>query len=559
MKDKNLQSKRITDEDNINGKYYQIRQKKHIIRLSVLYLIPLILLSIYFQFHYSRVISESQVQHLKSIAEYESKMLDLFLEERIVNLTNIIDDPKLQNPPSSSILESYLEKLKRDSDVFIDIGFFDSSGVQLAYIGPEPYLEKRNYREESWYKELKYGEERYIITDIYLGFRKNPHFTIGVKRHIENQLVVLRATLDPKKIYEYITSIEGSEDSYISIVNKDGYYQLVTPHVGTILETSSIIPTKHANWGVEEIEINEKSIIYAYSWLRNAGWAVIAQNKDEGYTFSGYQRSNLIFSTVIIFILFIIIVIRANKIVESEREKDIVKHQLVHASKLASVGELASGIAHEINNPLAIIASEAGLIKDLMNPEYSPDTKVEDFIPNIDNINEAVFRCRDITRKLLNFVRKNEIELQRRNIHSIIDEITGGFLEHNMAVSNIEIIKVYCSGLPSVITDSNQVKQVFLNILNNAVDAIKPPGTITISTSFDDKNIFIAFTDTGKGMSEDEIAHIFLPFYTTKREEKGTGLGLSISHGIIENLGGKIEVESTPGRGSTFTIILPNK
>ena len=133
-----------------------------------------------------------------------------------------------------------------------------------------------------------------------------------------------------------------------------------------------------------------------------------------------------------------------------------------------------------------------------------------------------------------------------------------GFYERELAVSNITIKKKYCQQTPEIITDANQFKQVLLNIINNAKDAIKPPGKITIATNIEDKLISISITDTGKGISKEEMGRIFLPFYTTKEVGKGTGLGLSVSYGIIKNLGGKIEVESIPGKGSTFKIILPS-
>ena len=152
-------------------KHYRELKRRNIIRLVLTYSLPLILLSIYFYFQYDTIISESKRLHLKAIAENQANTLNLFLTERVVNLANLIDDPRFEIPPSSEAMQDYLRELKKSSETFVDIGFFDSSGVQTAYAGPYPSLEKRNYSTETWYINLKQSPDYFIITDIYLGFR----------------------------------------------------------------------------------------------------------------------------------------------------------------------------------------------------------------------------------------------------------------------------------------------------------------------------------------------------------------------------------------------------
>jgi two-component system NtrC family sensor kinase len=253
-----------------------------------------------------------------------------------------------------------------------------------------------------------------------------------------------------------------------------------------------------------------------------------------------------------------IILRRARRSVALQEDSDIARAQLVHAAKLASVGELAAGIAHEINNPLAAINEEAGLVKDLMDPAFGTPVKPEELVHHLDSIQESVFRCRDITRKLLGFVRKTEVDLGEHDIHGLIDEVVDGLLRHEMEVSNIEIVRKYGDGIPRMKTDGNQLQQVILNIINNGIDALEGnSGRISIATTRDGSNIRIALSDTGKGIKPEEMENIFVPFYTTKEVGKGTGLGLSVSYGIVKSLGGTIEVESVPGKGSTFSIVLP--
>lgn len=549
----------LADSLPFNREHYRELKRRQIIRLLFTYLGPLIILVSFFSLQYSTLVSESRKIHLSAIAENQSNTLNLFLSERIVNLDNMIDDPRFPHPAASADLQTFLARLKRNSKSFVDVGYFDSSGVQTAYAGPYPSLEKRNYSSEEWYTNLKNHDENYIITDIYLGFRQVPHFTIAVSRIINGQFVVLRATLDPGIIYEYMRSLEGANEVFVSIVNKAGYYQLVTPHIGTPLESSSIVPPQSPRLGAEAVKIDRSTITYAYSWLRLADWALIVQpSASPGGFFSGLNTRLMIIAGAMIILIVLIILFRANKLVEMQMEADRTRAQLEHASKLASVGELAAGIAHEINNPLAVINEEAGLIRDYMNPEFGKTMSREQLEEHLNTIHDSVFRCRDITHKLLRFVRKSDIELKLHDVHKIIDSVLDGFLMREMAVSNIEIEKKFGEDIPAIQTDSNQLQQVILNIINNAVDAMEGhAGKIWIKTNRENGRVIISIKDNGKGIKQADMERLFMPFFTTKEVGKGTGLGLSVSYGIIKSLGGNIEVDSKVRQGSTFIIVLP--
>jgi two-component system NtrC family sensor kinase len=487
--------------------------------------------------------------------------VDLFLRERLANISNLIYDPKLRVPPSKEDMEKLLLTLRNSSNTFVDIDFFDSTGNQIAYAGPYPSLEKKNYSKEPWFISLKSKPDKFITTDIYLGFRKQPHFTLAVNRILNNHYIVLRTTLDPKKFYNYLSSLEGSKEIHTSIVNQEGYYQL-SP-TGITGERSLITPAISPKVDSDKINEKGKSIFYAYAWLNTCNWAVIVQwvSREERAFLTNIHLPILAFSVMTIILILVIIIIRAKMIVHTIREADQTRAQLsdslLQASKLAAVGELASGIAHEINNPLAIINEEVGLIQDAMDPNYQLQEIIDNLPQHLDNIKQAVFRCRDITYKLLTFVRKSEMNLQNHNIHELLDEVITGFYKEELAVSEIKIIRNYTAEPVQVQTDKNQIQQVFLNLINNAIDALEGSGEIIISTAVKQGRVKINISDTGKGMTQEELEKIFMPFYTTKKAGKGTGLGLSISYGIIKNLNGKISAESVLMHGSTFTLDLP--
>jgi two-component system NtrC family sensor kinase len=242
-----------------------------------------------------------------------------------------------------------------------------------------------------------------------------------------------------------------------------------------------------------------------------------------------------------------------------ERKKAASDEVAMQSSKMAALGKMAAGIAHEINNPLAVIGEKAGWMKDLLGMEdVAQSENFQELSDAVHKIEYHVVRAKTVTHRLLGFARRMEPLTERVNINTVMDESID-FLENEARYRNIDIQTNYAPDLPLVTTDQSQLQQVFLNIINNAIDAIGKDGEININTRTTRKNheISIEISDNGPGMSKEVLQRIFDPFFTTKEVGKGTGLGLSISYSIIEKLGGRIMVASEEGQGTTFTIYLP--
>lgn len=244
---------------------------------------------------------------------------------------------------------------------------------------------------------------------------------------------------------------------------------------------------------------------------------------------------------------------------KAERARRESEQLLLQAHKMEAIGRLAAGIAHEINNPLAIINEKAGLIKDFL--EFSGDITQdkEKFLGLIQGIFESVNRCRTITHRLLGFSRRMDVSYNTIDLNDTLREVIE-FVEKEILYKNIRLEMKLGEGIPQILSDKGQLEQVFLNILNNAVDAVDKGGTISIVTDRKDEDtVIVAIRDNGHGIPEQIMKHIFEPFYTTKEKGRGTGLGLSISYGIIQKLGGNILVESTVNKGTTLTLEIPVK
>jgi len=233
-----------------------------------------------------------------------------------------------------------------------------------------------------------------------------------------------------------------------------------------------------------------------------------------------------------------------------ERKLQETFMQLASSEKLASLGKLAAGIAHEINNPLGGILIYASLMMEDLPPD---DPKRGDLA----RIVQEAGRCKEIVKSLLEFARLSEPKMEAVDINRSIAEGLF-FLENQALFHNIKIVKNLDPHLPLALGNASQLKQVFMNIIVNAAEAMHGSGTLTISTSYlpEKKKILIAFTDTGEGIPEENLSRIFDPFFTTKEVGKGTGLGLSTAYGIIESHGSKIDVKSKVGEGTTFSFEL---
>jgi two-component system NtrC family sensor kinase len=240
----------------------------------------------------------------------------------------------------------------------------------------------------------------------------------------------------------------------------------------------------------------------------------------------------------------------ASELADSYEQLVSARKAMVQSEKLASLGKMASGIAHEINNPLTGVLTFSSLLKDeLKDTPYTEDLSVI--------INETL-RCRKIVKGLLDFARNTNVEKAVANINDLIREAMA-ILEKHVTYGNVKFYLDLDESLPLIEFDISLMRSVFNNLAENAAHAMPYGGDLYITTGYarKDNNVIIVFRDTGEGISEENITRIFDPFFTTKEAGKGTGLGLAVIYGIIERHNGSITVASTPGQGATFTITLP--
>ncbi len=234
---------------------------------------------------------------------------------------------------------------------------------------------------------------------------------------------------------------------------------------------------------------------------------------------------------------------------DAEQERARLQKQLMHADRLATIGQLAAGVAHELNEPLSSILGFAQLLK--RDAALSKNGKED-----VEKIVTASLHAREIIRKLLLFARQTPTFKGPVNLNRVVVEAIDLF-KHHFEKEEIELVCVLPPELPVLAADAGQLTQVIVNLVVNAVQAMPDGGRLIVQTHREDGHVVCTVEDTGVGMTEEVQSRLFMPFFTTKEVNQGTGLGLAVVHGIVTSHGGTIEVVSTPGKGSTFTVRLP--
>jgi two-component system NtrC family sensor kinase len=458
-------------------------------------------------------------------------------------------------------LETLFTRLRNEYWWLVDLGALDSQGVQRAYVGPYPF-QGINYSDQEWFQKA-YPRETYV-SDVFTGYRGVPHFVVTVTNGVPgaDNYWMLRASIDSEHLANYITTINTDTATDMFLVGPDARLQTQSISHGKLGETyEPDLSDAGGHIALVESEQEGASSLVAFTQLEGLPWVLVLERR-VGENWSQFQTQFigivLLCALAALYIIFRVTRLMVNMIKRADDRREQMLAEAQHTAKLASVGQLAAGVAHEINNPLAIISEKIGLIKDLTKQSGDFSQK-ERFLSLADGAADAVVRCKDITHRLLGFARRMDVVKERLHINDVIRDVVS-FVEKEALYRNIDLKLELDEELPMIESDRGQLQQIFLNIINNAIDAVDKDGSITVqSMARKPATVRVAVTDTGPGIPQNVIAHIFEPFFSTKvrNEASGTGLGLSITYGLVKKLCGQISVESLPGTGATFYVDFP--
>jgi two-component system NtrC family sensor kinase len=550
-------------ESSSSGSRYKKMRLNMVVITSIVTILPLLFMFVVNSWQYYKSSKNESLASLKTLEDKTRHSIELFLEERLSTIRFISSAYSYDELCSSDKILRIFSVLRTELGGFIDIGVIDDKGIMTNYAGPYTLLGNDYSEQPSFQKAIMKGQ---YISDVFMGYRAFPHIVIATHHINESgRSWIIRATIDTSSIDEIIRSMRLDAGSDAFLLNSDGIIQTRTKSYGKILDKCTIeIPHSIDSTNmIENLSASGEDSIFAFTKVKNTDFTLvtIVPRKSLYKEWHSLKFEMLVVFLVSVFFILVTIfkiskiLIHQVQIADSKRESAF--RELQHSQKLSSIGRLAAGVAHEINNPLAIINEKAGLMSDLI--EFEPEFRNrEKFMDLTSAISRSVERCRGITHRLLGFAKRIDVKIETLDVNEVIREVVG-FVERETIYRKIDLQLNLQQPIHLVLSDHGQLQQVFLNLLTNAIGAVPDEGIITISTkSVEEGGVSITVMDNGCGMSQDTQKRIFDPFFSTKKE-LGTGRGLSITYGIIKKLGGEIHVESRENEGSSFTVILPKE
>jgi two-component system NtrC family sensor kinase len=538
------------------------RLKWYLVLITLgLSLVPLFALGYVIHSEFRQTYEEKLTDNLRLMVANRRDAISMFLNERVVQLQMLADIHSFEEMADQAYLNKVFDAVHGTSSSFFDLGVIGQNGGHVAYCGPFDLMNV-NYRDEPWFHQVML--KGLYISDVFMGFRNFPHFIIAVKRQEAGRTWILRATIDSEVFTSLVRNVRTGKQGDAYIVNDKDVLQTPSRFGGKAL-TRAVLPALPQGEGVEIASWRRDGapVLAGVTPLPDTNWRLVVMENPEEELSPLVRTRSLIYALLGACALMIFLGAYATvssavaRLRASDRQRAAMDAAVMQSSKMASLGKLAAGVAHEVNNPLSIIRESAGWIRDIINDgELGDGPAVDELQEAVSDIDRHVERARAVTHRMLGFARRMEPLQEDVDLNMLANQ-TASFLENETRHRNIALKTDLDPELPLITTDANQLQQVILNLLENAIDAIDRDGEITVVTRAGRDGVVLNIADSGEGIAKENLGKVFDPFFTTKPTGEGTGLGLSIVYSALSKLGGTIKVNSDPGQGTTFTIRLP--
>ena len=492
------------------------------------------------------------------------RSISFLLSQRRAALEFVARDNSLPDLLAPGRLEAVLASLQGGMGGFVDLAVVDAACTVQAYAGPLGLKSGGVTPAVCFDHAVAKG---FFISDVSADQGQNHGLVVAVRHDLEaGGFFVLRSMLDAGLLDLPVLQLAMDEGDDAFIVNSQGTLQTPARQYGNRFEKVNLtIPdTADGTRTLRTVDQAGRSVVIGIAPIPDSPFLFMMVRQESGIMDLWLKpRMRLIG-----FLLFSIAMILAsilgvatymvNRIHAADQRRVQALHQVEYANKLSSIGRLASGVAHEINNPLAIINQKAGLIKDLftINSDYSGNAKL---MRLVDDVLASVHRCGTITRRLLDFARHMESSFEAVDIEAIIKQVLG-FMEKEAERRCIAVSVSVQGNIPIFESDRGNIQQIFLNLINNAFAAMADGGRLDVTIKRKGTtHITVTVADTGHGIPEADLKRVFEPFFSTRHGHGSTGLGLSVTYGMVSEMGGEIMVNSELDRGTRFTVTLPLK
>ncbi len=540
-------------------RYHRLR-RNIFLATAVVSLVPLFIFTAISFLQDQQAYFTENTYSVSQVLSNTKRTLEFVIEERRAALALMIREQSYESLASNEALAVALQNLNNSFGGFVDLGLIDASGLQAYYTGPYD-LQDRSYQDQSWFHEVVLRGTH--VSDVFMGHRDFPHFVIAIKHERQpGEFYIIRATIDMDLINRQMELVNRDRQLDVFIINQKGILQTESVFFGNVLTEADLeVPQgPRTREIVERTEDELGHVITGFAYIEGTPFILMVKKRLEApfAHWVGHRSDVLWFLLVSATLILLVTWYGSTNMTKHLRRADIRRvrafHNMEYTNKMATIGRMAAGVAHEINNPMAIINEKAGLMRDLVG--YADDfPQREKFCQLVDSIEKSVERCSRVTHRLLGFARRMEVRREQIELPDLLKEVVN-FQLTEIRHKSVDVRYDFDSDVPAIESDRGQLQQVFLNIVNNAIAAVSKGGTIAISAARHGQNVVVAITDNGAGISPENVRNIFEPFFSTKGEF-GTGLGLSITRDIVEKLGGRIDVESEVGKGTRFMVTLP--
>jgi len=546
--------------------------------VSAVAVVPLLIMSSITYRQYEQAFQAELTRPMLRFAEAGKASIESYLSERLSALAMVTRENSVAELREPGRLSALLVNLNQTFGGVVDLSLIDEAGDLVAYAGPlqDPAV---SYAGDRWFREVT-GRGTYV-GDVFLGHRNLPHMIVAILHDAtEKESYVLRSTIDTDAFHWLVRARSARRPerdpvcrrchslgvlpfSDAFIINRARILQSSSRLYGEVLEPTPL-PALPPSRQAELLELEDEGgepLIVSYAQIERSPFTLVVLSPRVALH-AGWlpvRRDLLLFPAISVLLIMAVVIWGSiyvvNRVREADTKRAALYHKMEYTNKMAAIGRLGAGVAHEINNPLSIITQKGGLIRDLLTLSSEPPSN-EKLIPLVNSVLKSAERCGRITHRLLGFAKHMEVQWETIDLDVLLREVLE-FLEKEASYRDIRVEFTYSDDPPPIVSDRGQLQQVFLNIVNNAFAAVEDGGRIEIGIDkVGEDAVAVSIADDGVGIPEDQIGQIFDPFFTTKKGA-GTGLGLSITYGIVQKLGGQISVDSKVGEGTCFIVTLP--
>jgi len=513
--------------------------------------LPLVVIGGSVYYYSSHVLEEKTLDALRENVQHHQAAIDRFLYERIMDLKLITYTVSRSSITDPEMMGTILWHLKNEASCFLDLGVIDEKGRHLAYAGPYALADK-NYLNAPWFQAVMAGAVH--ISDVFTGFRQVPHFIIAVKVEDPDGIYILRATVEADYFNNLVSEFGRGRTGEVLLINRKGLYQTVSGKPDSLMKPSGISDPELFEGIRTEIHGDTLRLM---TWQTQVPWLCVIQ-LDRGVIFKALSRvrniSLFVFflgGVIILFAIFFTTNYLVTKLEDKRKNIRVLDQKLRRVSYMASSMELVCGFFHELRESLINMDVAAACIDDALEKENLNDIRY-----STEQLRVETQRRRKTIDKFLKFISPHDPVISTVHVHDILDDLVD-FLSSDLRYRNILIRREYSKPLPPVRCERSKLRQIFQNLVLNAVVAVEKDGQITLNTRPVDGGVAVTVSDTGPGIPEDLEERIFEPLFTTRKS--GTGLGLPLCRTVLDQIGGTISVQSRPSEGASFTVTLPGQ